>query len=105
MEEGTAADKREHVTRWVEEGAQLFGLLPELLNSDEQLRARTEAAERECEKLRKETAELRKETQQLRSERDEVAQAFSKLMETAQPMNQIAQKLGLKKSPFERPSG
>lgn len=94
----------------------MFGVLPELLEGDKTLPARTEAAEREVEKLRKDTEMLRKETEnlrkdidglrkeneKLRAEKDEVAQAFSKVMDSVQPMNQIAQKLGMKKSPFER---
>jgi uncharacterized coiled-coil DUF342 family protein len=102
MDNGNPEKSRERITRWVQEGASVIALIPPLINSDDQVRVRTEALERECEALRKEAAELRRENQQLRGERDEIAQAFSKLMESAQPMNQIAQKLGLRKSPFER---
>jgi hypothetical protein len=38
----------------------------------------------------------------LREEKDEAAQAFARLLETVQSTNQIAQKLGVTKSPFAR---
>jgi uncharacterized coiled-coil DUF342 family protein len=102
-EEGTPRQQnRERIGRWLEEGAQLFPMLPALLDGDDQARTRLDTAERETERLRKEVEELRRENGELRTERDEIARTFSKLMETAQPMNQIAQRLGLKRSPFER---
>lgn len=109
MDEKTGAEHRQRITRWIEETRQM---LNELLDANGQLSLRAQAAEQECERLRKELEEtdklrkdaedLKKENQLLRGERDEIAQSFAKLMETVQPMNQIAQKLGLKKSPFER---
>lgn len=53
--------------------------------------------------LGKEIEELKKENEKLRTEKDEISQAFSKLLETMQTTNQIAQKLGVTKSPFARP--
>jgi chromosome segregation ATPase len=65
--------------------------------------------ERESEKLRKEVADLRRELDELRREhdrlrtdRDEVAVVLNRLMDSVQPINQIAQKLGVRRSPFER---
>ena len=53
--------------------------------------------------LAKEIEDLKKDNEKLRTEKDEIAQAFSKLLETMQTTNQIAQKLGVTKSPFARP--
>jgi septal ring factor EnvC (AmiA/AmiB activator) len=121
---------RERITRWIEDSKELFTLLPELLETDQKLNAKTEHAEKEADKLRKELAELRKElaeaktqgvdfrkasgdlhkeldelrkqNEQLRAEKDEAGQALAKVLETVQATNQIAQKLGVTKSPFAR---
>src|SRR5437879_13026211 len=52
--------------------------------------------------LHKEVEELRKQNEQLRAEKDEAGQALAKVLETVQATNQIAQKLGVTKSPFAR---
>ena len=110
---------RERVTRWIEEGRDLFALLPELLGAEKE----AELLRRELMELRKELAEsksqsgdmqkehgdlhkqleaLRQENEQLLSEKAEAGQALAKLLETVQATNQIAQKLGVTKSPFAR---
>ena len=121
---------RERITRWVEEGRELLAQLPELIDAEKRLTARTDHAEKESERLRKELAELRKDlvdaktqgvdmrkesgdlhkeledlrkqSQQLRAEKEEAVQALAKVLETVQATNQIAQKLGVTKSPFAR---
>jgi chromosome segregation ATPase len=126
--EGTQV--RERFTRWIEETRELFALLPELLDQDQKLTEKTDNAEKETERLRKELTELRKElgdaktlagamskehgdlqkeldetrkqNEQLRAEKDEAGQALAKVLETVQATNQIAQKLGVTKSPFAR---
>jgi hypothetical protein len=102
-------ETRDKVTHWVQDGLKLFPHLPALLHGDEASGARAADLERECDRLRKESGDLRRELDEirrehdrLRAERDEVTQAFTKLMDTVQPMNQIAQKLGVRKSPFDR---
>jgi len=50
----------------------------------------------------KEIDELRKDLERLKSEKEEAVQAFVKLHETVQSTNQLAQKLGVTKSPFAR---
>lgn len=107
MEPMGPEEARERLTRWVLEGEKLFPHLPGLLMSGEG--AKHSDLERDYEKLRKDSAdlrrnldELRREHERLKSERDEIAQALAKLMESVQPFNQIAQKLGVKRSPFER---
>jgi chromosome segregation ATPase len=46
--------------------------------------------------------ELKKQNETLRAEKEEAAGAFAKLLDTVQSTNQIAQKLGMTKSPFAR---
>ena len=121
---------RERITRWIEESKELFAVLPELLEIEHKLSAKTDHAEKDAERLRKELAELRKElveaktrdvdikkesgdlhkeldelrkqNDQLRAEKEEAGQALAKVLETVQATNQIAQKLGVTKSPFAR---
>jgi chromosome segregation ATPase len=121
---------RERFARWIEDTKELFALLPALLDHDQQLSAKTDQAEKETERLRRELVELRKEladaktlamdsrrehgdlqkelqearrqNEQLRSEKDEAGQALAKVLETVQATNQIAQKLGVTRSPFAR---
>jgi septal ring factor EnvC (AmiA/AmiB activator) len=121
---------RERITRWIEDSKELFALLPEFLEVEQKLSAKTDHAEKESERLRKELAELRKElaeaktrdvdikkesgdlhkviddlkkqNEQLKAEKDEAGQALAKVLETVQATNQIAQKLGVTKSPFAR---
>jgi chromosome segregation ATPase len=119
------AQIRERFARWIEDSKELFGQLPVLLHHDQKLTAKTETERlrRELNELRKELAEaktsivdLRKEhadlqkqleeahrlNEQVRTEKDEAAQALARVLETVQATNQIAQKLGVTKSPFAR---
>jgi len=121
---------RKRFARWIEDTKELFALLPELLDHDQQLTAKTDHAAQETERLRRELAELRKEladskvhsvdlrrehddlqkeldeartqNEQLRTDKEEAAQALAKVLETVQATNQIAQKLGVTRSPFAR---
>jgi septal ring factor EnvC (AmiA/AmiB activator) len=121
---------RERFARWIEDTKDLFGLLPALLDHDQELTAKTDQAAQESERLRRELGELRKElaeaktvaidsrrehgdlqkeldetrrqNEQLRTDKDEAAQALAKVLETVQATNQIAQKLGVTRSPFAR---
>ncbi|HEV8640575.1 MAG TPA: hypothetical protein VGV13_05705 [Methylomirabilota bacterium] len=99
MEPTVAADIRERLARWVQEGLKLLPHLPAFLHGDD---PRTAELERECEKLRRELEDLRKEHERMRADREEVTQAFGRLMESVQPINQLVQKLGVRRSPFER---
>lgn len=100
---------RERFARWIEDTRELFALLPVLLDHDQQLTAKTDHAEQETERLRRELGELRteldetrKQNEQLRTDKDEAAQALAKVLETVQATNQVAQKLGVMRSPFSR---
>ncbi len=100
---------RERCSRWIEDTKEFFALLPGLLDHDQQLTAKTDHAEQETERLRRELGELRKEldetrkqNEQFRADKDEAAQALAKVLETVQATNQVAQKLGVMRSPFAR---
>jgi phage shock protein A len=103
------AQIRERFARWIEDTKELFALLPALLDHGQQLTAKTDHAEQETERLRRELGELRKEldetrkqNEQFRADKDEAAQALAKVLETVQATNQVAQKLGMMRSPFAR---
>lgn len=101
MEDAAAAQARQRVVHWIEESREVLTLIPDVLNH-----AKPDEVDkliRELTDVRKHRDELLKEVESLRRERDEVAQAFTKLLETVQSTNQIAQKLGVTKSPFARP--
>jgi DNA repair exonuclease SbcCD ATPase subunit len=132
MDGAAAAQARERLIRWLEDGREMLALLGEQLDSGQKAGAKLEHAERDAERLRRELMELRKElseakdraqnnahdkqleeyrklveelrtsNEQLKGEKDEAAQAFARLLETVQSTNQIAQKLGVTKSPFAR---
>jgi chromosome segregation ATPase len=128
--DAAATQTQDRVARWIEEGRNIFGLLAQLLEQAQRVAANSDVTERESERLRTEAAELRKEltelreereqgrsehgglqkameqllqeNEQLRGEKQEAAQAFARLLETVQSTNQIAQKLGVTRSPFAR---
>jgi septal ring factor EnvC (AmiA/AmiB activator) len=126
MEDAVTAQARERVTRWIEESRELLALLPGLIAADhksehaerdtDRLRKDAEALRKEIGDLRKENLELKKghddvyktlddlkqQNETLRAEKEEAAGAFAKLLDTVQSTNQIAQKLGMTKSPFAR---
>jgi chromosome segregation ATPase len=132
MDGAAAAQARERLARWLEDGREILAALGEQLDSGQKAVMKLEHAERDAERLRRELMELRKElseakdraqhnpqdkqleefrkeveelrraNEQLKGEKDEAAQAFAKLLETVQSTNQIAQKLGVTKSPFAR---
>lgn len=128
MEDAVTAQARERVTRWIAESRELLGLLPGLLADDhkseqaerdsDRMRKDAEALRKEIGDLRKENIELKKDHDEvqkamdelkrqndiLRAEKEEAAGAFAKLLDTVQSTNQIAQKLGMTKSPFARQS-
>jgi septal ring factor EnvC (AmiA/AmiB activator) len=107
MEGMPAPENREKLSHWVQEGLRFFPHLASLLHGEEG--ARAHELEREMEKLRRELADarrelddLRKEHERLRADRDEVGHALSRLMDSIQPINQLAHRLGFRRSPFER---
>ena len=99
MEGTPGAEVREKVTHWVQEGIKLLPTLPALLQHDEAVEA--DRLRKQVSELRRELEDLRKEHERLRADRDEIGQALNRLMDSVQPINQIAQKLGVRRSPFE----
>jgi uncharacterized coiled-coil DUF342 family protein len=130
MDETAGAHARERLIRWMDESREVLSVLATLVESSQRVTAKLQHSEHETEVLRKELHELRKEISELRDEsgerqkahgdiqnrlaelqrqneilkqeKEEAAQAFSRLLETFQSTNQIAQKLGVTKSPFAR---
>ena len=84
---------------------ELMGLRKELTDSKDKEtggRAQHGELEKQIEDLKKHLDELNKANEQLKAEKEEAGQAFAKLLDTMQSTNQIAQKLGVTKSPFAR---
>jgi uncharacterized coiled-coil DUF342 family protein len=101
MDELTAAEARQRIARWVEEGQRLLGqVLPELLEELGRLRRRADELEQANARLRQELTELqhtlhglRLENQVLRRERSEIEDGLARLVaHTSQmlaPMNEM----------------
>ena len=99
-----AGDDRQRVDRWIEESQYLIGrLIPGLLDDRDRLRAKSEAADQEIERLRIEIGELRREIAELRTERDSyrndhaaIAEAVARVMDylgqAQQPLSEILQR-------------
>ena len=130
MDETTGAHARERLIRWMDESREVLSVLAGLVESSQRVTTKLQHSEHETDVLRKELHELRKEISELRDEsgerqkahgdmqqqlaelqkqneilrqeKEEAAQAFARLLETFQSTNQIAQKLGVTKSPFAR---
>jgi uncharacterized coiled-coil DUF342 family protein len=96
-DETPTTEAKEQVSRWIQQGQKVLGMLPGMLEQNDRGRARAAEVETEIERLRSEVAELRRENQQLRTEREEIAEAFAS-------MNEIATKVRVtpRRSPFER---
>ena len=133
MDDTAGAHARELLIRWMDESREVLSVLAGLVESSHRVTAKLQHSEHETEVLRKELHELRKEISELREEsgerqkaqgdiqnrlvelqkqnevlkqeKEEAAQAFARLLETFQSTNQIAQKLGVTKSPFARTAG
>lgn len=99
---------REQVLQWVQDGQTRLPHLLTLLHAGESS-ARITTLEHEGEKLRQEVGSLMSEVDRLRAdlqraqaEHDDIARELGKFLDSVQPMNQIAQRLGVRKSVFER---
>jgi len=96
-DETASAETRERISHWIQQGQQVLGMLPGLLEQNDRGLARAAEVETEIERLRYEVAELRRENQVLRTERDEIAEAFASMTEIA---NKV--RVTPRRSPFER---
>jgi chromosome segregation ATPase len=101
-----ASAKTEHAEREAERlRKELMGLRKELADAKDKEtggRAQTTELEKQIEDQKKQLDELKQVNETLKAEKDEAAQAFARLLDTVQSTNQIAQKLGVTKSPFAR---
>jgi seryl-tRNA synthetase len=94
MDRLPVAETRQRVLNLIEETGSLLGMIPRLLDENEQLRATGEASQKDNERLREEVATLKGELSQFRKERDEIADTFSKVMtEMVDLMNEMIPKL------------
>ena len=101
-----ATAKTEHAEREADRlRRELMGLRKELTDARDKEtggRAQHGEFEKQIEDYKKQLEELKRVNEQLKGEKEEAAQAFAKLLDTVQSTNQIAQKLGVTKSPFAR---
>jgi hypothetical protein len=77
MDAFAVADARQRLTRWIEDGQAVLGVMPWLFDEQERLRISNEAAARECVRLQQELDALRAETDFLIGERGEVAEMIA----------------------------
>jgi predicted nuclease with TOPRIM domain len=99
MDGAPGIDIRDKMSHWVQEGIRILPHLPALLHHEDATEA--DRLRKQVAELRKELEDLRKEHERLRADRDEIGQALTRVMDSVQPINQIAQKLGVRRSPFE----
>jgi ribosomal protein S16 len=79
VEGAKAIEAHERVIEWLTEGQRLTTLVPKLLQEHGHLTARSEAAERKCERLEREIKSLRGENEYFRKERRQVVEALKAL--------------------------
>jgi hypothetical protein len=84
-------DARRRLTRWIEDGQSVLGVVPWVFEENDRLRAAAEAADRECSSLRQELEALRAETNFLIDERGEIAELIAEGLNKV--MNDALQRL------------
>jgi glutathione S-transferase len=99
MDAFAVAEARQRLSRWIEDGQSVLGVMPWLFDEHERLRTANETAERECMRLQRELAALRAETDFLIGERSEVAELIAAGLNKV--MNDALQRL---RSPFSHPA-
>ena len=77
MDAFTVDEARQRLTRWIEDGQSVLGVVPWLFEENARLRAANEAVELECARLRQELDALRAETEFLIGERGEIAELIA----------------------------
>jgi hypothetical protein len=78
-DEAKAMDARNRVAQWVTEGQRMLSVVPKVLQEHEQLAARTEAAERKCQRFEDEMRNLRAENEHFRRERRQTVETLKAL--------------------------
>ncbi len=105
MDRSPATDTRQRITSLIEEAGSLLGMIPGLLDENEQMRARMESTQQEADRVREELVAVENELAQIRKERDEITRMCTSAMnEAASVINEMLIKLrpGQKPSPFAR---
>ncbi len=108
MDRSPVTDMRQRVTDLIDEAGSLLGMIPGLLDENEQMRARVESTQQETDRVREELVAVKNELAQLRKERDEMTRMCTTAMnEAANVINEMLIKLrpGQKPSPFARDAG
>ncbi|RPI09541.1 MAG: hypothetical protein EHM71_05760 [Zetaproteobacteria bacterium] len=78
-DEAKAVDARNLVAQWVTEGQRMLSVVPKLLQEHEHLAARTETAERKCQRFEDEIKNLRSENEHFRRERRQTVETLKAL--------------------------
>jgi uncharacterized coiled-coil DUF342 family protein len=105
MDSLSATNICQRVANVIEEAGSLLGMIPSLLDENEQMCATLESARQEVDKGREELIEVKNELAELRKERDEMTRmCTSALNEVANVMSEVTIRLrtGQKSSPFAR---
>jgi hypothetical protein len=84
-------EARQRLTRWIEDGQSVLGVVPWLFDENGRLRAAAEAAEGECARLRHELDAVRAEADFLLDERGEIAEVIAEGLNRV--MNEALQRL------------
>ena len=103
MDLAAITETRERVARLIEEAGSVLGMIPGVLDENEELRVHLESAQREADKTCEQLLVLKNEIAQLRKERDEISgMCTSAMSEMAEVLNEMIDKLrsGQKPSPF-----
>jgi chromosome segregation ATPase len=103
MDHAAVTEIRQRVARLVEEAGSVLGMIPGVLDENEELRVSFEGAQREADRTCEQLIVLKNEVAQLRKERDEITgMCTSAMSEMAEVMNEMIGKLraGQKSSPF-----
>ena len=84
-------EARRRLTRWIEDGQSVLGVVPWVFEENDRLRTAAEATDRECARLRQELEALRQETNFLIDERGEIAELIAEGLNRV--MNDALQRL------------
>ena len=94
MDASSAANMRQRVANSIEEAGSLLGMIPSLLDENEQMGATLESTRQEADRGRAELIEARNELTQIRKERDEMTRMCTSAMnEVADLMNETMTRL------------
>lgn len=103
MDHVAVTETRQRVARLVEEAGSVLGMIPGVLDENEELRVSFESAQREADRTCEQLIVLKNEVSQLRKERDEITgMCTSAMSEMAEVLNEMIGKLrsGQKSGPF-----